>query len=91
MKDIKYTDADGNIMNVSVIGFFRIPYLEKEFVMYGLVDDDNSNDNGYVLLGEVIKNSENQFQIVGIDPSEKEMVLAYYNEISEQVGESDYE
>ena len=79
------------MMNVSVIGFFRIPELEKEFVMYGLVDDDSSNDSGHVLLGEVIKNSDYDFKIVGIESSEKDMVLAYYNELSQQIGGSDYE
>ena len=91
MKEINYKDADGNIMNISVIGFFRIPELEKEFIMYGLVDDNLSNDQGYVLLGEIIKNAENEITIVGIKSDEKDMVLAYYNEISNQVGGIDYE
>lgn len=91
MKEITYKDAEGNIMNVSLIGFFRIPDLEKEFIMYGLMDDDSTNENGYVMLGEVVKNENNEYQILGIDPNEKEMVLAYYNEISDQVGGADYE
>ena len=88
MKDIIYKDSNGNMMNVSVIGFFSISELEKEFVMYGLVDDDKNNEDGHVLLGEVIRNDDD-VQIVGILPDEKELVVAYYNEISTQIGEED--
>jgi len=86
MTDITYKDKDGNMINVSVIGFFSISELEKEFVMYGLVDDDKNNENGHVLLGEIIRNEEG-VQIVGILPEEKDLVVAYYNEISTQIGE----
>ena len=86
METINYKDNNGKIINVSVIGFFRIPELEKEFIMYGLIDDDNSNDSGHVLLGEVIRENETNFKILGIKSSEKDMVLAYYNEISQQMG-----
>lgn len=85
MKEVNYKDENGNVVNVSVMGFFRIPDLEKEFVMYSIMDDDNSNDQGLVLLGEVLRNGDD-IQIVGIDVNEKEMVVAYYNEISEQMG-----
>lgn len=90
MKEISYKDENGNTMNVSIMGFFRIPELEKEFVMYSFVDDDSSNDEGLVLLGEVLRNN-GDIQIVGIESSEKEMVVAYYNEISEQIGGSEDE
>ena len=89
MKEVKYTDENGDNITISVIGFFRVPELEKEFIMYSFMDDDDSNDEGLVLLGEVLRDGDNM-QIVGIESSEKEMVVAYYNEISEQIGgESD--
>lgn len=53
--------------------------------MYGLVDDDITNENGHVLLGEVIR-KEDSIQVLGILPAEKDLVVAYYNEISNQVG-----
>ena len=89
MKEIKYIDSSGNIMNISVIGFFKIPELENEFIMYGLVDDSSSED-GYVLLGEVVK-KDDKIQILGILSNEKDLVVAYYNEISKQLGEDNYE
>ena len=46
MKDFNYVDSKGNVMNVSVMGFFRIPDLEKEFIMYAFVDDDDNNSDG---------------------------------------------
>lgn len=89
MKDIssiKVKDQNGNKVEVSVLGMFRISDLDKKYIMYGLIDDDPYNENGGVLLGEVIGEGENM-QIVGIDPAERDIVVAYYNEISTQLGE----
>ena len=90
LKEINYKDEQGNNICVSVIGFFRVSDLEKEFVMYSIVDDNDLNEDGLVLLGEVIRNGDD-IKIVGIDASEKDMVVAYYNEISEQIGGSEDE
>lgn len=87
---IKVKDQNGNKVEVSMLGMFRIPDLDKQFIMYGLIDDDPYNENGGVLLGEVIGEGENM-QIVGIDSDEKDLVVAYYNEISKQVGEDENE
>lgn len=85
MKDFNYVDSKGNVMNVSVMGFFRIPELEKEFIMYAFVDDDENNSDGRVLLGEVIRENSDM-QILGIESSEKDLVVAYYNEVITQLG-----
>lgn len=85
MEEIIIKDNDNNDVTISVIGYFRVPELEKEFIMYSLVDNDSSNDEGHVLLGEVIHEEEN-IQIQGIDTNEKELVLAYYNEVINQIG-----
>ena len=58
--------------------------------MYSLIDDDSSNDMGYVLLGEVVR-YDGIVQILGIESEERDMVLAYYNEISNQIGGSENE
>ena len=86
MKDITYKNEEGNIITISVIGFFKVPKLEKEFIMYSFTDDDSSKQNGLVLLGEIIKEEDN-IQILGIDSNEKDLVLAYYNEVINQIGE----
>jgi len=85
MKDIKYVNEKGEDINVSLLGFFSIPDLEKEYIMYGITDDNVNNDEGKVLLGEV-KRNDNNIQILGILPSEIDLVVAYYNEISNQIG-----
>ena len=90
MKEINYKDEQGNNINISVVGFFKISELEKEFIMYSVVDDDIENDDGFILLGEVIRSGDD-VRIVGIDSNEKEMVVAYYNEISGQIGGNDNE
>ncbi|MBQ8659948.1 MAG: hypothetical protein IJ475_03840 [Bacilli bacterium] len=86
MKDMKITDAKGNSVNVSVIGRFRIPDLYKEYVMYSMLDDDPYNENGGVLLGEVLVKDDGTYEVTGILNEEKDVVLAYYNEIAEQFG-----
>ena len=90
LEQLNAVDENGNKINVSVMGMFEIPDLEKKYIMYGLVNDDESMENGCVLLGEVVGEGED-LQILGILPEEKEMVVAYYNEISTQLGEDDDE
>ena len=90
MKEITIKDNEGNNLNISVIGFFRIPELEKEFVMYGLVNDDETKENGHVLLGEVIREEDN-IRIEGIESEEKDLVVAYYNEVINQIGGNENE
>lgn len=86
MKEMKICDANGNQINVSVIGMFRIPDLEKEYVMYSLMDDDVNNENAGVLLGEVVRDEDGNIQVLGILSEEKDVVVAYYNEIADQLG-----
>lgn len=86
MKDLRFKDSNGNILNVSPIGFFKIPDLEKEYIMYSLTDEDPNNIYGNILLGEVNRIDDYNIIIEGILDSEKEMVVAYYNEISNQLG-----
>lgn len=90
MKEITVVDENRNVMTVSLLGFFSILELQKEFVMYSFVDDDTNNPDGYILLGEVIRNDDN-IQILGIIPEEERIVLAYYNEISKQIGDDNDE
>ena len=86
MKDLRFKDSNGNILNVSPIGFFKIPDLEKEYIMYSLTDQNPNNIYGNILLGEVNRIDDYNIIIEGILDSEKEMVVAYYNEISNQLG-----
>lgn len=90
MQDIKFIDENRKEITISVIGYFRVDELEKEFIMYSMVDDNVDNDMGYVLLGEVVR-YDGIVQILGIESEERDMVLAYYNEISNQIGGSENE
>lgn len=83
MKEIKYKNEKGEEISISNLGFFTIPDLEKEYIMYGITEENN--ELGKVLLGEVIRDG-NTIKILGILESEKELVVAYYNEISNQIG-----
>ena len=85
MNKIIVKDENGTNIDISVIGFFKVPQLEKEYVIYAFVDDNFENSNGSVLFGEVVR-SENDIQILGILSEEKEMVIACYEEISNQIG-----
>ena len=90
MKEIIYKDKNGNNVTASVLGFFKIEELNKEFVMYSIVDDNVEEDDCVILLGEVVREDDN-VQILGIDEKEKDLVVAYYNEIASQIGGSNDE
>lgn len=85
MDDVKFLNDDGKEITISLMGFFKIEELGKEFIMYSLANDDPKTDNGVVLLGEVVRDGGN-IQILGIVSDEKDMVVAYYNEISQSIG-----
>lgn len=90
LEKLNVKDENGNRIFISMLGMFEIPDLEKKYIMYGLVNEDENKDTGAVLLGEVVGEGEDM-QILGILPEEKDMVVAYYNEISTQLGEDDDE
>ena len=87
-KTLTVNDPEGGKLNVSVLGTFRIPDLNKQYIMYSIEDVNPDNKSAAVMLGEVIGEGENM-QIGGILKSEKEMVVAYYNEILNQLGEEE--
>lgn len=78
-------EKDGIKVEISSIGTFKVPDLNKEYIMYSLIDNNENNIDGKMLIGEVIE-EDNAKKIVGIKPEEKELVVAYYNEISTQLG-----
>lgn len=90
LERLNVKDENGNKIEISVLGMFEIPDLEKKYIMYGITNDDETKENGAVLLGEVVGEGEN-LKILGILPEEKDIVVAYYNEISTQLGENDDE
>lgn len=84
-KEIIVKDENGNDLTIAVLGAFKIDALEKEYIMYSLVDSDITNENGYVLLAEII-HDEDGTKILGIKDNEKDLVMAFYNEISDGLG-----
>ena len=58
--------------------------------MYSIVDDNVEEDDCVILLGEVVR-EDDDVQILGIDENEKDLVVAYYNEIASQIGGSNDE
>ena len=85
-KELVIKNEDGKEITISVVGEFKVPELEKEYVIYSVVDNDENNDIGHILIGEV-ERSEDGIKVLGIKEDEKDLVLAFYNEISSQVGE----
>lgn len=86
MPQLTVKNQFGNSVTISLIGTFKIKSLEKEFIIYSLVDDNPENTEGEIILGEVIRNN-NDIQILGIESDEKDLVVAFYNEISKQLGD----
>ncbi len=84
---MNYTDQNGNVMNIEAIKIFKIDELGKEYIIYSIMDNDDSNPEGELLFGEIIRNDDS-IQILGILPNEENIVIAYYNEIKNQLGGS---
>ena len=84
---MNYTDQNGNVMNIEAIKIFKIDELGKEYIIYSITDNDDSNLEGELLFGEIIRNDDS-IQILGILPNEENIVIAYYNEIKNQLGGS---
>ena len=84
--EYNFKNEEGKIINISFLGFFKIQELEKEYIMYSLVNQDDDSSYGNILLGEVVRLDNNDIQILGINESEIDLVVAYYNEISSQIG-----
>ena len=84
---MNYTDQNGNVMNIEAIKIFKIDELGKEYIIYSIMDNDDSNPDGELLFGEIIRNDDS-IQILGILPDEENIVIAYYNEIKNQLGGS---
>ena len=86
-KEIIIKDENQNDVVVSVIGEFKIDELQKEFIMYSVVDNDSAD--GLVLVGEVLRDDDGNIQVLGIKEDELDLVKAFYNEISNQLGKED--
>ena len=84
--DYKVKNEKGEIVSVKVLGFFKIGSLDKEYVMYSIMDDNPDSKMGAVLLGEVIRGEGNTIQILDLLEEEIDMVVEAYNEIATQIG-----
>lgn len=85
---LKTIDANGVEISVDVVGFFQVPDLNKEYIMYSITDNNPDVEMGSIIIGEVIKNEEEgTMQILDIREDEQDLVVAFYNEISTQIGD----
>jgi len=87
-KEITIKDENQNDIVISVLGEFKIDALEKEFIMYSIVNIDENVTDSRIIIGEVIRENDN-VQVVGIKEEEKELVLAFFYEITEQIENED--
>ena len=84
---MNFTDSNNNIMNIEAIKIFKIDELGKEYIIYSIMDNDDSNPDGEVLFGEILR-GDDSIQVLGILPEDEDIVIAYYNEIKNQLGGS---
>ncbi len=54
-------------------------------MMYSRLDQNEENSLGAILIGELLR-EDDKLVVTGVPEEEKEMIVAYYNEISEQMG-----
>ena len=84
---MNYTDQNGKVMNIEAIKIFKIDELGKEYIIYSIIDNNDSNPEGELLFGEIVRNDDS-IQVLGILPDDEDIVIAYYNEIRNQLGGS---
>ena len=84
LKEVVTKNDKGVDVKLSVVGEFKINELNKEFIIYSLVDEDDTNEDGHLLIGEVLREND-EVKVSGIKKSEKDLVMAYYNEIASQI------
>ena len=85
-KEMIIKSEDGKDITISIVGEFRVEELDKEYIIYSIVDSDENNDMGGILIGEVDR-EDDEVKVLGIKDDERDMVMAFYKEISNQVGE----
>ena len=84
---MNFTDLNNKPMNIEAIKIFKIDELGKEYIIYSIMDNDDSNPEGEILFGEILR-GDDSIQVLGILPEEEDIVIAYYNEIKNQLGGS---
>ena len=84
---MNFTDSNNNTMNIEAIKIFKIDELGKEYIIYSIIDNNDSNPEGELLFGEIVRNDDS-IQVLGILPDDEDIVIAYYNEIRNQLGGS---
>ena len=85
-KEMIIKSEDGKDITISIVGEFRVEELDKEYIIYSIVDSDENNGMGGILIGEVDRDDD-EVKVLGIKDDERNMVMAFYKEISNQVGE----
>ena len=84
---MNFIDSNNNTINIEAIKIFKINELGKEYIIYSIIDNNDSNPEGELLFGEIVRNDDS-IQVLGILPDEEDIVIAYYNEIRNQLGGS---
>ena len=84
---MNFIDSNNNTINIEAIKIFKIDELGKEYIIYSIMDNDDSNPEGELLFGEIVRNDDS-IQVLGILPDDEDIVIAYYNEIKDQLGGS---
>ena len=84
LKEVVTKNDKGVDVKLSVVGEFKINELNKEFIIYSLVDEDDTNEDGHLLIGDVLRENDD-VKDSGIKKSEKDLVMAYYNERASQI------
>ena len=84
---MNFIDSNNNTINIEAIKIFKIDELGKEYIIYSIMDNDDSNPEGELLFGEIVRNDDS-IQVLGILPDDEDIVIAYYNEIKNQLGGS---
>jgi uncharacterized protein YrzB (UPF0473 family) len=76
-------DKEGNKIKIEVLMTFKIPEINKNYVVYS-INDDGISETVTILINELVYEN-NLPKIVPIPKEETQMVLAFYTTIRNNI------
>lgn len=81
--EYKFKSQDKTI-TVEALKIFDVKELNKKYVVYGIVDDNNENTKANLMIGELIENN-GDYQVMGIKTEEKDIALSLFQSYLESL------
>lgn len=72
-------------LDVNLISIFNVEETNKQYAIYTIEDNDESNEFGDILIAECKKNENGILKLAKIPANERDIVINAYNAFKEQL------